>query len=126
MKKKIKTKKAALRVVSQNLKFEKIMIPKVLSVVMVVLLYLFVGEIFSENFQWSNPFLAVIPGSVYLILTSVAWKRQRFGGGLFAILGIGSVMFNIWQGRDALAIYILALITFVLGFLFISFSGKKP
>lgn len=101
------------------------MIPKVLALIMVILLYLFVGEIFSENFQWSNPFLAIVPGSIYLIIASIAWKRQRFGGGLFVILGIGTVLFNVWQGRDAVAIYILALITFMLGFLFINFSEKR-
>lgn len=126
-----KPKLASRKLIIKKLKnkskreFKKILIPKILAIMMVIALYLFVGEIFSKNFQWSSSFLAIVPGSIYLILTSIAWKRQRFGGGLFTILGIGLVLFNVWQGRDTLAIYILALITFILGFLFISFSEKR-
>ena len=105
--------------------FNKIMVPRVLAAIMVVLLYLFVGEVFSESFQWSNLLLALIPGSVYLVITKVAWKRARLGGMLFVVLGIGLVFLNVAHGRNDLGPYILAIITFGFGFLFIKLGEIK-
>lgn len=119
MKTKIKKKEVAKK------EFEKIRIPKILSAIMVALLYLFVGDIFAENFQWGNFFIALIPGSIYLIIARIAWKRARLGGSLFVGLGIALVSVNVAQGRSALGPYVLAGITFILGFLFIKFGENK-
>ena len=106
-------------------RFKQNLIPRILAAVLVVLMYLFIGEIFSENLQWSSPILAVMPGSFYLILSYIAWKWSKFGGILFAILGIGLAMLNIWRDSSVLAVYILALVTFMIGFLFVKFDDKK-
>ena len=105
--------------------FRKVWIPRALSILLVVMLYLFVGEVLAENFQWSNLFWALIPGSLYLAVTYIAWKHARSGGMIFIVLGIGLVLFNIFQERNALGAYVLALATFFLGFLFIIFGKVK-
>ncbi|MDP1834243.1 MAG: hypothetical protein U0944_03065 [Candidatus Moranbacteria bacterium] len=88
------------------------------------LLFLFIGEIFSENFQWSHFLPALMPGSAYLLMAYAAWRDARIGGMLFIIAGTGLVLVDIAQDRDVLGMHILALITFILGCLFLIFRKR--
>ncbi|MDP1884001.1 MAG: hypothetical protein Q8L10_01415 [Candidatus Moranbacteria bacterium] len=101
-----------------------IWIPRWLSAALALLLFLFVGEIFSENFQWSHFFPALMPGSAYLLMSYVAWRDARVGGMLFIVAGIGLVLADIAQDRDVLGMQTLALVTFILGCLFLVFRKK--
>ncbi|PIP27232.1 MAG: hypothetical protein COX30_03020 [Candidatus Moranbacteria bacterium CG23_combo_of_CG06-09_8_20_14_all_39_10] len=101
-----------------------LLIPKFLAVILVLALYLFVGEFFSPDLQWSHFMLAIVPGSIYLAISCIAWRNARIGGALFVILGLGLVLLGLMQGRNILGNYVLALATFLLGFLFIYFRRK--
>ncbi|MFA7208910.1 MAG: hypothetical protein WC120_01370 [Parcubacteria group bacterium] len=104
--------------------FQLVRIPRFISVVLVMSLFLFVGEVFSENFQWSHFLPSLMPGSAYLLMAYAAWRNARIGGMLFVIAGIGLILADIAQDRNVLGMHVLALITFVLGCLFLVFRKK--
>ena len=99
-------------------------IPRWFSAALALLLFLFVGEIFSENFQWSHFLPALMPGGAYLLMSYAAWRNARVGGMLFIIAGIGLVLADIAQDRDVLGMHMLALATFILGCLFLVLRKK--
>jgi len=99
-------------------------IPRFFSVLLALALFLFVGEIFSESFQWSHFMSAIMPGMGCLLVAHIAWRNSRIGGMLFIIIGIGLVLMDMVQGRNIWGTYVLALVTFSLGWLFLIFRKK--
>ncbi len=118
-------KKINKKIIAERQKESKLLlIPKLLAVILVLALYLFVGEFFSPDLQWSHFMLAIVPGSLYLAISCIAWRNARIGGALFVVLGLGLVLLNLMQGHNVLGTYVLALLTFILGFFFICFRKK--
>ncbi len=62
--------------------------PRLLAILFTVFLYMFVLEVFAEGFNINNFLLSLIPGTIILLLTVLAWRKERLGGILFIILAL--------------------------------------
>ncbi len=63
-------------------------LPRILAILYTLFISTFALDVFEES-QW---FLALvihlIPSYILIIITTIAWRHEQFGGALFIILGI--------------------------------------
>jgi len=86
-------------------------LPRILAICYILFFSVFAFDVPSEP-QWLLAlFMHLIPSMVLLIITMVAWKRERLGGILFGLAGIFMLLFYHTVG--------IALPAFVIGFLFL-------
>lgn len=109
----------------KNIFHTLVLIPRFLAIFLTMAAYLVVSEIFSAEFQWSNFWLALVPGSVYLSVTIAAWKNSGLGGALFVFLATGLLFMEIIRETAFLPMYVIIGLTFIAGFLFIFFREKR-
>lgn len=62
--------------------------PRVLAIIMTILSYSFVINVFIQGFTFTSFLYSLIPGTIALILTILAFKKHLLGGGLFLVLGL--------------------------------------
>ncbi|MFZ2024860.1 MAG: hypothetical protein WAV51_01075 [Microgenomates group bacterium] len=87
-------------------------LPRILAIFYVVFFSIFALDVFSEP-QWILAlFMHLIPSMVLLIMTIVAWKRERVGGILFCLAGVFMLVFyhTVWITLPAFVISFLLLI----------------
>ena len=74
--------------------------PRILGIVTVLFLALFALDVFAEGYSFGDLltalFMHLVPSLVILLALVIAWRRERWGGGLFIFLGI----IYIWMFWD--------------------------
>ncbi|MBN2198135.1 hypothetical protein JW698_03030 [Candidatus Wolfebacteria bacterium] len=81
--------------------------PRVFSILFILFMSMFALDVFGQP-QW---FLALImhliPSFILIILTVIAWKKEKIGGWLFTIAGLFAIVFF---GLESFIVYIPILI----------------
>ena len=90
-------------------------VSRIFSLISVVLGFSFISQTFA-NFNLSIFFLALIPGIITLAITFFSWKKEFYGGFLFAITGILWILINMFLNLKLGNLFGTLLI--VTGFLF--------
>lgn len=93
-----------------------------LSVIITLGTFAFVFELSPKDFEWSNIFLAAIPGTILLVVTAVAWNFPKPGGLIFILLGLLYAVLG-WYRVSYVAIGVLSGALILAGLTFI--FGKK-
>jgi hypothetical protein len=105
-------------------------VPRVLSIVMTIFFYLFIVEVFLQGFKFTTFLYALLPGTISLIITLVAFKKNFLGGLLFTGIGllylIAGLMNKSIAASSVLLITIPLLITGALFILNHYYIKEKP
>lgn len=91
--------------------------PRILSILFILFLSMFAMDVFGEPRWYIALPMHLIPSFILIILTTIAWKRERFGGILFLIYGIVMAIFN--------RAFIIAAPAFVIGVLYLIEDRQK-
>lgn len=88
-------------------------LPRILAILFIAFISMFALDVFGEP-QW---FLALmihlIPSYFLIAITIVAWKQEKFGGGLFLMAGLALLVFTHFEAL------ILGIPAFIIGWLFL-------
>ena len=92
-------------------------LPRIFAILYILFFSIFALDVFSDPHWFIALFMHLIPSSILLIITIVAWKRARLGGILFFLAGI---CISIFYHSFAVAVP-----AFVISVLFLSASSIK-
>ena len=87
--------------------------PRILSILFTVFISIFAFDVFG-NPQWFIALLIhLIPTSILIIITVVAWKKEIIGGFLFLLAGFLALIITHFEA------FVLTIPAFVIGLVFI-------
>ncbi len=85
-------------------------LPRIMSVALTSVAFYFVRYAFKEfNVTWF--FITLIPGTLLLLLSLFTWKREKLGGLLFLLLGVGLCVYSLVYNKMPYVIMSIAVIT---------------
>jgi len=87
--------------------------PRVLSVLFIGFISMFALDVFDEPRWWLALMIHLIPSYILVIITVIAWKRERLGGWLFLLAGAVLLIFTHFEA------WVLVIPAWVIGGLFL-------
>ena len=101
-------------------------LPRGIAIIYILFLSLFALDVFSEGYGFLELlvalFMHLLPSLVLVAILILAWKRPKWGGIAFLVLGlIFTVFFNTYE--SLVGFLIISLPLFITGGLFV-WSGK--
>lgn len=98
-------------------------LPRILSILIVAFLAMFILEGFSPGFSWQDSLMHLLMTFSALGATILAWKRLKFGGWIFVLLGLTYLLLSFrQQWWDGIIIGGVPLLT---GILFLAEGFRK-
>jgi len=91
-------------------------LPRVLAILFIGFISLFALDVFGEALWLTALLMHLIPSFILVIVTVIAWKKERIGGIIFLILGVWALAKFIW---------VISVPAIVIGVLFLM-GNKKP
>jgi hypothetical protein len=85
-------------------------LPRILSIILTCLAYSLVVTSFS-NFNISYFFISLLPGTILLLISAFAWKKENLGGLVIFLLGIIYLTISMFYPGKFNIIFGIALIT---------------
>lgn len=96
--------------------------PRILGILIVLFLAVFALDVFDEGYRFGELLIALfmhlIPSIVLLVVLIVAWRKERWGGGLYLFMGIFFI-WMFWIPGQWLASLIISGPVFLTGGLFL-------
>ena len=96
--------------------------PRILGILSMLFLAVFALDVFGEGYRFGELlvalFMHLIPSFVLLVTLIVAWRKERWGGGLYIFLGI-LYIWMFWDQGDWASYLIIAGPLFLTGILFL-------
>jgi len=71
-------------------------LPRVLAILFIGFISLFALDVFGEVLWLTALLMHLIPSFVLIIVTVIAWKKEKIGGIIFLILGLLALVKFIW------------------------------
>jgi hypothetical protein len=99
-------------------------IPRILSVLFVMLTAVFIAEGFTPGFSWADSLMHLAITLVVLAATVVAWKWPKLGGWFWLLIGLSVFALNIRRGNVGPAL-IVGGTPFLAGVLFLVEGFQK-
>jgi hypothetical protein len=93
-------------------------IPRILSVLFVMLAAAFIAEGFTPAFNWGDSLMHLAITLVVVAATIVAWRWPKFGGWFWLLIGLSVWELNIRRGNVGPALIVGGL-PFLTGVLFL-------
>jgi hypothetical protein len=96
--------------------------PRIIGIGAALFLAIFALDVFSEGYQLGELlvalFIHLIPSLVIIIVLVIAWRWERFGGGLFIFLGL-LYIWLFWNPGRWIAFLVISGPLFISGGLFL-------
>jgi len=96
--------------------------PRILGILSMLFLSIFALDVFGEGYRFGELlvalFMHLIPSFVLLVALIVAWRKERWGGGLYIFLGI-LYIWMFWDQGHWASYLIIAGPLFLTGILFL-------
>ena len=100
--------------------------PRTIALLFTLFIYSFVVEVFVQGFTWSSFILAMLPGTVLLIATLIAWRYEIEGGFIFVLLGVLYLLLVMFSTVSIEALTVISGIPIFTGALFILNKTMTP
>jgi len=94
-------------------------LPRVCAVVFTACISIFALDAFSDPHWPLALFMHLIPTFVLIVLTGIAWKRERFGGALFFLAGFLLTALSVLRSP------VVTVPVMVIGVLFIVSGSRR-
>ena len=103
-------------------------IARTIAIIYVLFISIFALDVFEEEYVWSDLLVALlmhlVPSLIFLGALILAWKRPLYGGIVFLLVGLGTILF-FKTHSDLMVFAMISLPPLIAGTLFIRSFQKS-
>lgn len=94
--------------------------PRIISILYTIFIYAYFADIYRRNFTWLSLFGSLIPGTIILIATLIAWNQKyvKIGASILIIWGLLFLIISALN-LSLMAVLILSLPPLIAGLFFL-------